>query len=230
MSLVATEWRSLRSQVLEHRAQLGLSLRVTIAALSGFALFALAQGPSAAVDGADGGDPDPGDLREVGKGDRRLSGWHSRRRDAGAVAVLIPHPHDVSLAGVLALAVAPLAFLGAVYPSFSAASVHGRVGALDSRNSPRGPDRIRSRSCAGGRGRRRHRTGGVASSVAGPRAFVCDRGRGSDARTDGGVPARIVCGVRAASRRGGDRAHPGQHWPICRADARQSPLRRGTSG
>ena len=33
MSRVATEWTSLRSQVVEHRAQLGLSLRVTVAAV-----------------------------------------------------------------------------------------------------------------------------------------------------------------------------------------------------
>ena len=44
---------------------------------------------------------------------------------ACAVAVLIPHPNDVSLAGVLALAVAPLAFVGAIVPSFSAATFTG---------------------------------------------------------------------------------------------------------
>ena len=44
---------------------------------------------------------------------------------AGVVAVLVPHSNDVSLAGVLALAVAPLAFLGAVYPSFSVAPLTG---------------------------------------------------------------------------------------------------------
>ena len=45
MSSVATERRSLRSQFSEHRAQLGLSLRVTIAALSGFALSHLLKVP-----------------------------------------------------------------------------------------------------------------------------------------------------------------------------------------
>ena len=40
---------------------------------------------------------------------------------AGAVGILVPHSNDVSLAGVLALAVAPLAFLGGVYPSLSVA-------------------------------------------------------------------------------------------------------------
>ena len=45
MSSVATELRSLRSQFPEHRAQLGLSLRVTIAALSGFAFSHLLKVP-----------------------------------------------------------------------------------------------------------------------------------------------------------------------------------------
>ena len=44
---------------------------------------------------------------------------------AGAVAILVPHSNDVSLAGVLALAVAPLAFLGGVYPSLSVAPLTG---------------------------------------------------------------------------------------------------------
>jgi hypothetical protein len=45
MSLVATQWKSLRSQLLEHRAQLALSLRVTIAAVAGFALSRLLSVP-----------------------------------------------------------------------------------------------------------------------------------------------------------------------------------------
>jgi hypothetical protein len=48
---------------------------------------------------------------------------------AGTVAVLIPHPNDVTLAGILALAVPPLALPGAIVPSFSAATLTGRVGA-----------------------------------------------------------------------------------------------------
>ena len=44
---------------------------------------------------------------------------------AGVVAVLVPHSNDVSLAGVLALTVTPLAFLGAIYPSFSVAPLTG---------------------------------------------------------------------------------------------------------
>jgi uncharacterized membrane protein YccC len=44
---------------------------------------------------------------------------------AGAVSVLIPHANDLQLAGVLAIAVAPLAFMGAIVPSFSAAPFTG---------------------------------------------------------------------------------------------------------
>jgi uncharacterized membrane protein YccC len=126
MSSVATEWRSLHSQVLEHRAQLRLSLRVTIAALSGFALSHLLSFPlplwtvlTAVV------------LTQVTFGRSvkatidYLVGTLGGAVYAGAVAVLIPHPDDVSLAGVLALAVVPLAFLGAINSSFSAATFTG---------------------------------------------------------------------------------------------------------
>ncbi len=41
MSRIATEWRSLRTQVLAHRAQLSLSLRLTIAAVLSFMLSRL---------------------------------------------------------------------------------------------------------------------------------------------------------------------------------------------
>jgi hypothetical protein len=46
----------------------------------GLRAFALTQVLSAAVDGADSGDPDSVDLREVRESDPRLSGRHSRRR------------------------------------------------------------------------------------------------------------------------------------------------------
>ena len=46
---------------------------------------------------------------------------------AGAVSVLVPHNSELSLAGVLALAVAPLAFLGALNPSFGSAPFTGAL-------------------------------------------------------------------------------------------------------
>jgi hypothetical protein len=80
MSSVATELRSLRSQFPEHRAQLGLSLRVTIAVLSGFAVLHLLKVPLPLWNGSDRGGSDSGDFRQVCEGDHRLSGGHARRR------------------------------------------------------------------------------------------------------------------------------------------------------
>src|SRR5256885_14274788 len=45
MSRIAADWEPLRTQVLEHRAQLALSLRVTIAALLSFTLSHLLHVP-----------------------------------------------------------------------------------------------------------------------------------------------------------------------------------------
>jgi len=126
MGRVATELRSLRARVLEHRAQLGLSLRVTVAALSSFALSRLLYVPlpmwtvlTAVI------------LTQVTFGRSvkatidYLAGTLGGAVYAGAVAALVPHTNDFSLAGVLALAVAPLALLGAIKPSFSAATFTG---------------------------------------------------------------------------------------------------------
>jgi len=126
MSSVATEWRSLRSQFPEHRAQLGLSLRVTIAALAGFAVSHLLKVPlplwtvvtAVVLTQATFG-------RSVKATIDYLMGTLGGAVYAGVVAVLIPHSNDVSLAGVLALAVAPLALLGALYPSLSVAPLTG---------------------------------------------------------------------------------------------------------
>jgi uncharacterized membrane protein YccC len=46
---------------------------------------------------------------------------------AGAVSVLVPHSSELSLAGVLALAVAPLAFVAAINPSFGSAPFTGAL-------------------------------------------------------------------------------------------------------
>ena len=126
MSSVASEWRSLRSKFPERRAQLGLSLRVTIAALSGFAVSHLLKVPlplwtvvtAVVLTQATFG-------RSVKATIDYLAGTLGGAVYAGAVAILVPHSNDVSLAGVLALAVAPLAFLGGVYPSLSVAPLTG---------------------------------------------------------------------------------------------------------
>src|SRR5208337_3850037 len=116
MSRVATELSSLRAQVLDHRAQLGLSLRATIAALAAFAASHLLHVPlplwtvlTAVI------------LTQVTFGRSvkatvdYLVGTVGGAIYAGAVSVMIPHADGVSLAAVLAIAVAPLAFLGAIF-------------------------------------------------------------------------------------------------------------------
>jgi hypothetical protein len=123
---IAIEWRSLRMQVLQHRMQLAFSLRVTTAALASFALSQLLDVPlplwtvlTAVI------------LTQVSFGRSLkatidyLVGTLGGAVYAGAVAVLVPHTNDFALAGVLALAVAPLALIGAINPTFSAATFTG---------------------------------------------------------------------------------------------------------
>jgi uncharacterized membrane protein YccC len=126
MSRMATEWRSLRTRVREHRAQLGLSIRVTIAALLSFVLSHLLNVPlplwtvlTAVI------------LTQVSLGRSLkatidyLVGTLGGAIYAGAVAVLVPHANEIALAGVLAIVVAPLALLAAIHPSFSVATFTG---------------------------------------------------------------------------------------------------------
>jgi uncharacterized membrane protein YccC len=126
MGQVSIAWESFRTQVLEHRVELGFSLRVTIAAAVGFAVSLVLRVPlplwtvlTAVI------------LTQVNFGRSLkatvdyLAGTLGGAVYSGAVAALVPHPNEVALAGVLALAVAPLALLGAIKPSFSAATFTG---------------------------------------------------------------------------------------------------------
>src|SRR5271155_2494910 len=126
MSSAPIPWKSLRTKVLEHRAQLGLAVRVTIAAVVAYGLSHLLYVPlpmwtvlTAVI------------LTQVTFGRSvkatidYLAGTLGGAVYAGAVAALVPHTNDFSLAGVLALAVAPLTLLGAINPSFSAATFTG---------------------------------------------------------------------------------------------------------
>jgi uncharacterized membrane protein YccC len=128
MSSAPIPWKSLRTKVLEHRAQLGLAVRVTIAAVVAYGLSHLLYVPlplwtvlTAVI------------LTQVTFGRSvkatvdYLVGTVGGAIYAGAVSVLIPHANDVSLAGVLVIAVAPLALLGAIMPSFSAAPFTGAL-------------------------------------------------------------------------------------------------------
>jgi uncharacterized membrane protein YccC len=126
MVRAAIEWGSLRSQVREHRAQLALALRVTVAAVAAFASSNLLDVPlplwtvlTAVI------------LTQVTFGRSvkatidYLLGTIGGAIYAGAIAVLVPHPNDFALAGALALSVAPLALLGSIYPNFAAATFTG---------------------------------------------------------------------------------------------------------
>ena len=126
MSRIAIQSRSFPTEVWEHRGKLGLSLRVTIAAVLSFVLSRLLNVPlplwtvlTAVI------------LTQVTFGSSvkatidYLVGTLCGAIYAGAVAALVPHTNDIALAGVLALAVAPLALLAAIKPSFSAATFTG---------------------------------------------------------------------------------------------------------
>ena len=128
MSRIATEWESLRAQILKYRAQLSLTLRVTIAALLSFMLSHLLHLPlplwtvlTAIM------------LTQVSFGRSLkatidyLAGTLGGAVYAGAIAALVPHTNEIALAGVLAIAVAPLALLGAINPTFSVATFTGAL-------------------------------------------------------------------------------------------------------
>jgi uncharacterized membrane protein YccC len=110
--------------VRHRRAQLTLSLRVTIAALVALAFAQLLQLPlplwavlTAVI------------VTQVSVGRSLkatvdyLLGTLGGAIYGGAIAVLVPHGSEITLLMVLALAVAPLAFIGAINPRFSTAPI-----------------------------------------------------------------------------------------------------------
>jgi uncharacterized membrane protein YccC len=126
MTATATQWKSLIALAQEHKGQLGLSLRVTAAAVLGLSLSLLLSVPlplwsvlTAVV------------LTQVTFGRSvkatidYVIGTLCGAIYAGAIATLIPHTNEFALAAVLAITVAPLALLGAINPSFAAATFTG---------------------------------------------------------------------------------------------------------
>lgn len=126
MTRISTAWRWLRTWVRNHRAELALAVRVTIAALSSFAVSHVLGVPlplwtvlTAVI------------LTQVnfGKSLRAtinyLVGTLGGSLYAGAIAVLLPDAREIAHAGTLALAVGPLALLAAIYPSFNVATFTG---------------------------------------------------------------------------------------------------------
>jgi uncharacterized membrane protein YccC len=117
-------WRSLRALVRHRRVQLALSIRVTIAALAALVLAQFLQLPlplwavlTAVIV----------TQMSVGRSLKAtfdyLAGTLGGAIYGGAIGVLIPHSSEIALLAVLALAVAPLAFIAAINPRFSVAPV-----------------------------------------------------------------------------------------------------------
>ena len=108
----------------EHRVQLALSIRVTIAALVALALARLLQLPlplwavlTAVI------------VTQMSVGRSLMAtfdylvGTLGGAIYGGAIGVLIPHASEIALLAVLALAVTPLAFIAAINPQFSVAPI-----------------------------------------------------------------------------------------------------------
>ena len=108
----------------EHRVQLALSIRVTIAALVALALARLLQLPlplwavlTAVI------------VTQMSVGRSLMAtfdylvGTLGGAIYGGAIGVFIPHAGEIALFGVLALAVAPLALIAAINPRFSVAPI-----------------------------------------------------------------------------------------------------------
>jgi len=117
-------WTGLRALVRRRRVQLALSIRVTIAALASLALAQLLYLPlplwavlTAVIV----------TQMSVGRALKAtidyLLGTLGGAIYGGAIGVLIPHSSEIALLAVLALAVAPLAFIAAINPRLSVAPI-----------------------------------------------------------------------------------------------------------
>ena len=124
MKRIARLWRNFRARVHHRRVQLALSIRVTIAALVALALAQFLQLPlplwavlTAVIV----------TQMSVGRSLKAtfdyLAGTLGGAIYGGAIGVFIPHASELGLLAVLALAVAPLAFIAAINPRFSVAPV-----------------------------------------------------------------------------------------------------------
>jgi len=117
-------WTKLRTLVRQRRVQLALSFRATIAALASLALAQFLQLPlplwavltALIVTQLSVG-------RSLKVTFDYLLGTLGGAIYAGAIGVLIPHSSEIALLAVLAIAVAPLAFIATINPRFSAAPI-----------------------------------------------------------------------------------------------------------
>ncbi len=124
MTRNARLWTGLRAVLRRRRAQLALAIRVTVAALASLALaqFLHLRLPLWAVLTAV-----IVTQMNVGRALKTaidyLLGTLGGAIYGGALGVLIPHSSEIALLGVLALAVAPLAFIAAINPRLSVAPI-----------------------------------------------------------------------------------------------------------
>ncbi len=124
MTHVAGLWKRLRALVRHHRVQIALSIRMTIAALAALVLAQLLQLPlplwavltAVIVTQLSVG-------RSLKATFDYLVGTLGGAIYGGAIGVLIPHASEITLLGVLALAMAPLALIAAINPRFSVAPI-----------------------------------------------------------------------------------------------------------
>lgn len=122
MNKVSAAWRWLQTELHGHKAELRLCVRVTAAALSTFALSEFLQVPqvlwsvltSVIVTQLSVG-------RSVKATLDYFAGTLGGAVYSGAVAALVPHANEIAFLAALALALAPLALLAAINPSFSVA-------------------------------------------------------------------------------------------------------------
>lgn len=140
MGQVTAAWQRLRDWTGRHGAELRLSVRMTVAGLLAFALahlLALPQGywavftavivMQASVGGSVKATLD------------RLIGTVGGGAYGAVVASLIPHTGALALGGALAVALAPLALLAALYPSFRVAPVTAIIVLVGSAGLQAGP-------------------------------------------------------------------------------------------
>ncbi|MFY9893494.1 MAG: FUSC family protein [Xanthobacteraceae bacterium] len=117
-------WTGLRAVVRRRRAQLALAIRVTIAALAALALAQLLHLPLplwAVLTAVIVTQMNVG--RALKAAIDYLLGTLGGAIYGGAIGVFIPHASEIALLGVLALAVAPLAFIAAINPRLSVAPI-----------------------------------------------------------------------------------------------------------
>jgi uncharacterized membrane protein YccC len=128
MNLITTASRSLRTQLLERKAELRLALRITTAALLSLLASHLLHLPmplwtmltSILLTQMSFG-------RSLKASIDYVLGTLLGAIYAAAVVALIPHTNEIALAGVLVLVVAPLALLGAINPRFATSTFTGVI-------------------------------------------------------------------------------------------------------